>query len=226
MTITPLNQSDVFRIAHGFDQDIFKTAEPLLKDQVARIFVIIQVERKLYSHLPVVELIDQIMRLYLKICPSVVTVLMLYNTPAIVVLHPPLFYNMNCINNASKSLLVQLNQEPANGDLASYQKLMTTVFTHHFQKLTIDQKIELIQKSNSIPWEQKSESQKLEFFNNVQACSLWVTATCLKVESNININAECERETVANAKLPGLINLWLELTMPSDTNTGSSQTLQ
>ncbi len=93
MAITPtrpLNQVDIYRIVNNFDQGNFKTAEELPKDQVDRIFVIIQVERKLYSHhLPIVELIDEIMRLYLESSPSVVTLLMLYNTPAIVVLHPP-----------------------------------------------------------------------------------------------------------------------------------------
>jgi hypothetical protein len=173
----PLNQLDVYRIVHDFDQVNFKTAKELPKDQADRIFVIIQVERKLYSHhLPVVELIDQIMRLYLENCPSVVTLLMLYNTSAIVLLHPlPLSNDSHYINTASHSFLVQLNKMPSDGKLASYRQLMTTVFKHHYKKLTLDQKLELIQRSlqTSLVLEEKSTSQKLELLGKIQAPTTW-----------------------------------------------------
>jgi hypothetical protein len=173
MAIAPLNQLDIYRIVHDFDQDFFKTAEELPKDQVDRIFVIIQVERKLYSHhLPIIELIDEIMRLYLENSPSVVTLLMLYNTPAIVVLHP-LPFGSHHINTASRSLLVQLNKTPADGKLASYLQLMTRIFKHHFKKLTPDEKLELMRRSHITPWEQRSTRQKLELLGKIQAPTLW-----------------------------------------------------
>ena len=71
MAITPLNQLDIYRIVHDFDQDHFNTAKPLRDDQVGRIIVIIQLERMLLlSHLPI-ELIDDIMRRCLENSPSV-----------------------------------------------------------------------------------------------------------------------------------------------------------
>lgn len=165
MAITSLNQLDVYKIVHDFDRDHFQIANP--KDQLDRVFVIIQFGRKLQSCLPV-ELINEIMRLYLEKSPSVITLLMLYNTPAIVMLHPlPLSSNTRYINTASQSLLVRLNQTSANGEHSSYQQLMKWVFTHHFEKLQPDQKIELIQKSCIMPQEQKSASQKPDLLGRI-----------------------------------------------------------
>ena len=62
MAITPLNQLDVYKIVHGFDQDYFNAAKPLRETQVDRVIVIIQFERMLASHRLPMELIDEIMR--------------------------------------------------------------------------------------------------------------------------------------------------------------------
>src|SRR5579872_4836467 len=142
MAITPLNQLDIYRIVHDFDKDHFNTAKPLRNNQVGRVIVIIQFERMMGSFGIPTEIIDDIMRRCLKDSPSVGALLMCYkNTPAIVMLHPlPLSYNTNYLNTASQSLLVRLKLTPANGELASYQQLMALVFTHHFKKLTLDQK--------------------------------------------------------------------------------------
>src|SRR5579872_4830276 len=175
MAITPLNQLDIYRIVHDFDKDHFNTAKPLRNNQVGRVIVIIQFERMMGSVGIPAEIIDDIMRRCLKDSPSVGALLMYYkNTPAIVVLHPlPLSYDPHYINTASKSLLVQLKRTPTDGELASYRKLMARVFKHHFKKLTIDQKLELIRRSNITPWEQKSPSQKLEFLGRIQAPTRW-----------------------------------------------------
>ncbi len=175
MAITSLNQLDVYRIVHDFDRDHFNTAKPLRKTQVDRVIVIIQFERMLVSIGIPLELIDDIMRRCLVNSSSVGALLMFYkNTPAIALLHPlPLSTEAHYINTASKSLLVRLKQTPANGELASYRKLMTWVFTHHFKKLTFDQKFELIRRSNITPWEQRSTSQKLELLGRMQARTFW-----------------------------------------------------
>lgn len=175
MAITPLNQNDVYRIVHDFDQDYFQTVKPLRDDQIDRIRVIIQFERMLASHRLPMELIDDIMRRCLQNSPSVEAFLLYYkNTPAITLLHPlPLSTNTHYINTASKSLLVRFKQKPSDGKLASYQQLMARVFNHHFKKLTIDQKLELIRRSNITPWEQRSTSQKLELLGRIQATTFW-----------------------------------------------------
>lgn len=175
MTLTEsLNRLDVYRIVHDFDQDYFNTDKPLRDDQVDRVIVIIQLEKMLVSFGLPLELIDNIMRRCLEDSPSVGALLLYYkNTPPIT-LHPlPLSTEAHYINTASKSLLVQLTQTPIDGDLTSYRKLMTWVFKHHFKKLTLDQKLELIRKSNITPWEQRSTSQKLELLGRIQAPTFW-----------------------------------------------------
>src|SRR3954469_14016485 len=116
-----LNQLDVNRIVHNFDQAYFKIAEEPSKDQANRVIVMIQFERMLAFSLIPIELINKIMRRCLENSPSVRTLLMYYkNTPPIVMLHPlPLSSNAKYINTASQSLLVRLEQTPADGKLAS-----------------------------------------------------------------------------------------------------------
>jgi hypothetical protein len=122
-----------------------------------------------------IDVVNDIMWRSLDNSPSVGTLLLYYkntfliNGPSLL----PLSKNTDYINNAAKSLLVRLNQTPANEELASYQQLMTTVFTHHLTKLTLDQKIDLIRRSNITPWEQKSTSQKLELLGRIQAPTFW-----------------------------------------------------
>lgn len=167
------NQLDVYRIVREFDQDYFRIAKPLRDDQVDRIIVINQFERMLLSHLPI-ALVDKIMRYVFEDSHSVRALLMYYKNSPATVLHPlPLSINHSFINIASQSLLLRLEQTPIKGELTSYQQLMTLVFTHYFQKLTTDQKLELLRKSHITPWEQKSESQKLELLGRIQAPTTW-----------------------------------------------------
>ncbi len=166
----PLNQLDIHRIVHDFDRDYFKTDKPLPVD---RIIGIIQFQKKMCVHFPI-ELVNEIMRHCLEDCPSVGALLMYYKNSRVIVLHPlPPSDNIVYLNDASRSILVRLKQTPTNGELASYQQLMTTVFKYHFKKLTIDQKLELIRRSNITPWEQKSTSEKLELLGRIQAPTLW-----------------------------------------------------
>jgi hypothetical protein len=171
----PLNQLDIYRIVHDFDRGHFKIKKPQRHDQMDLIRVINQFERLLASFGIPLELIDNIMRRYLQNPPSVGALLMCYkNTPAIILLHPlPLSTEPHYINTASKSLLVQLKQTPTDGELASYRKLMTWIFKSHFKKLTLDQKLELIRRSNITPWEQRTTSQKLELLGRIQAPTFW-----------------------------------------------------
>ncbi len=171
--VGPLNQIDVYRIVSDFDQDYFRIAKPLRNDQVDRFIVINQFERMLFSHLPI-AVVDEIMKYVFEDSHSVTALLMYYKNSPATALHPlPLSLNHCYINMASQSLLVRLEQTPIKGELASYQQLMTVVFTHYFQKLTTNQKLELLRRSHITPWEQKSASQKLELLGRIQAPTTW-----------------------------------------------------
>ena len=174
MTVAPLNQSDIYRIVRDFDRVHFKTPELSRDEQIDHVKTINRFERKLEdSHLPI-DLVDMIMRRHLEESPSVGALLMFYrNVPSLERDHPlPLARNVHHLNNASEFLLSHLNQQPSEGYLASYRQLMTVVFKHHFSKLSLEQKFELIQRSSITPWEQRSTQQKLSLLGRIQAPTL------------------------------------------------------
>jgi hypothetical protein len=222
MAVTPkwyFDQIEIYRIVNDFDQKHFKTDKPLRNDQAGRVVVITQVERKLSSLFPI-DIVDKIMRHSLEDCPSVGALLMYYkSTPAIVALHPlPLSDNPDYINTASKSLLVQLNTKPSGGHLAAYHQLMTMVFYNYHDKLTFIEQFALHERKSPL-----------------SAIDSWNLSTGPTLPSNTETSAPVTFKNWWKTDFPKAeMDAWIQSigqtlssdSDTSDTDTGSSQTLQ
>jgi hypothetical protein len=187
--IGPLNQLDVYRIVYDFDRDHFKATKPRRETQAKRIIVFNQLERRLLSLFPI-ELVEKIVRHIFEDRPFVGKLLMYYkNTPALAERHLlPLSFNTNGINEVSRSLLVRLNHEPANGNIDSYNQLMQLVFSYHVEKLNVTQMTELLNRYQyPTLWDQAKDTlQSLSL--KVRSAAIWVLQKRVVSESIFGFN--------------------------------------
>jgi hypothetical protein len=175
ISLTQLNYHDVCRIIDDFDQEKFKTPKAKRATQIEQAFVYNRFERLLRweRNMPV-NIIDMVMRRYLDASPSVGALLAYYRgSPALHERHPlPLGNEEYLLHKPSALLLKKLGEVPQKGPLASYKQLMTLVFKYHFQNLNLEQKLELITRSNITPWEQKTASEKLTLLGRVHTSTV------------------------------------------------------
>lgn len=150
-----LTRNDVNKIVYKFDQAHFPdVAKPASKVEAAREYIRINRWERL-STFPL-ELVDRIIRHWLMTAPSVGALLMYYRgSPTLSRLQPPITLNSNCLEGASKALLMQLRKEPTQErvELACFKQLMTLVFEEHFRGLGLDGQLAMVKKIQGATWE-------------------------------------------------------------------------
>ncbi|MBS0648782.1 MAG: hypothetical protein JSS10_06130 [Verrucomicrobia bacterium] len=165
-------------IISAFDQDLFNipSAEPITFAR--NVIVVHQLENNLITNKKIPrEIIDIIVRVYLEKAPSVTALWMYYGGSSLVkskYSSLPLSANLRRLNNASKILLIKLQQPVSEEKRDYFKQLMSCVLKHHFTKLNPSQRFQLFQRYKvNTSWEQKSADEKLEFLGRIQKFCGW-----------------------------------------------------